>query len=172
MFYYLNNFFLFSIFGYFLETLMFTILSMHNQSGFLHLIWTPFYGIGVIITILVNKFLESKKILKCKKVILLGILLFILLTILELVGGVLLELLYGYSLWTYEHIPLHITKYISIPTSLGWVTFSYLYLFVIKKYTDKLVSKIPKFITISLLIIFIVDNIITIIQVLKFRSII
>lgn len=170
MFYYLNNFFLFSIFGYFFETIMFTIMGMHNQSGFLHLFWTPFYGIGVLITTLTYRIVKAKEMPKTKELITLGILLFVLLTILEYIGGVMLEILFGYSLWTYENVPLHINKYISIPTSLGWVAFSFLYLYAIKKYSDELVSKIPKFITISLLIIFIADNIVTILQILKFRN--
>ncbi len=172
MFYYLNNFFIFSIFGYFFESIIFLVLKMHNESGFLHLMWTPFYGIGVVITILLCSVVEKLKLSKIKKVILLGILLFSILTILEYVGGLLLTFLYGYSLWTYEHIPLHINKYISIPTSIGWMCFSFLYIFLIKKYSDKLVKKIPKFITISLTLIFVIDNIITILQILKFRNII
>lgn len=172
MFYYLNNFFIFSIFGYFFESIIFLVLKMHNESGFLHLIWTPFYGIGVVITILLCSVVENLKLSKIKKVILLGILLFSILTFLEYVGGVLLTFLYGYSLWTYEHIPLHVNKYISIPTSTGWMCFSFLYIFLIKKYSDKLVKKIPKFITISLTLIFVIDNIITILQILKFRNII
>lgn len=172
MVYYLNNFFLFSIFGFFLETIMFAIIDLHNQSGFLHLIWTPFYGIGVLVSILLFNIVKKPKIGNIKKVILLGILLFISLTLVEYIGGILLELLFGYSLWSYLHVPLHINKYISIPTSLGWVAFSFLYLYVIRKYSDKIVSKIPRFITISFLIIFIIDNIVTILQVLKFRSLI
>ncbi len=170
MFYYLNNFFLFSIFGFFLETLMFSILGMHNQSGFLHLFWTPFYGTGVIITILLSNFVKRKKISKHLQVLILIIALFLVLSILELIGGLLLEGLFGYSLWSYKGIPLHIGKYISLPTSFGWVCFSFLYLLFIKKYTDKLVNKIPKFVSISLLIIFIADNIVTILQTLKFRG--
>lgn len=169
MFYYLNNFFFFSIFGYFFESIMFLLLSMHNQSGFLHLFWTPFYGTGVIITILLDKLVKKFKLKEFQYVVVLSVLLFLTLTILEYIGGIALEYLFGYSLWTYEHIPLHIGKYISIPTSIGWVCFSFFYL-LIKKYTDKLILKIPKFISISFLIIFVIDNIITIYQVLHFRD--
>lgn len=170
MFYYINNFFLFSIFGYFFETIMFTLLSMHNESGFLHLWWTPFYGTGVLIAILVYKFINKLSLRKIPKYIILALTLFIVLTLLEYLGGVFLELLFGYSLWNYNGIPLHLNRYVSIPTSFGWVAFSFLYLFFIKKYTDKLVKFIPKFISIALIIIFIIDNIVTIYQILHFRG--
>lgn len=170
MFYYINNFFLFSIFGFFLETLMFSILGMHNQSGFLHLFWTPFYGTGVIITILLNKFIKNKNMNKLWQTLTLIFSLFFILSLLELIGGIFLEKLFGYSLWSYNNIPLHVGKYISVPTSIGWVCFSFFYLLFIKKYTDKLVSRIPKFVSISLLIIFIADNIVTILETLKFRD--
>lgn len=172
MYYLLNNFFVFSIFGYFLETLMFNLLSMHNQSGFLHLIWTPFYGIGVLLSIFVFKYIEKLNVSKIKRIILSFVLLFVILTLVEYFGGKLLEIMYGYSLWTYEHIPLHFNKYTSVPTSIGWVCFSFLYYYVIKKYSDKLINRIPHFLTISLFIIFIVDNIVTILGILKFRNII
>lgn len=161
MFYNLNNFFLFSIFGYFFETLLFKILNMHNQSGFMYLWWTPFYGTGVIIANLIYKYI-SKRYNGIKKYIILAITLFISLTLLEFTGGVLLELLHGYSLWTYEKVPLHIGKYISVPTSILWVLMESLYLFIIKKYSDKLVSKIPKWITIVLSLVFISDFILTV----------
>lgn len=166
--YYLNNFFLYSIFGYFFETFMFTILDLHNQSGFMFLWWTPFYGVGVSVINLIYKYIKDH-FTGLKKHLILMPTLFIILSLLELLGGVLLELLHGYGLWTYESVPLHIGRYISIPTSTLWVVMSYLYLFLIKKYSDKLVNKIPKWITIISSLIFIADFMLTNVSILVNR---
>ncbi len=170
MFYYINNFFTFSILGYIFENILFLIIKTHQNSGFLHLFWTPFYGTGVLIAILLYKLVNKSKFRKHLKILLLGLSLFMVLSVLEFTGGLFLEKLYGYSIWNYEGIPFHIGRYISVPTSLGWVAFAFLYLYFIKKYTDKLVVKIPKFISIALLIVFAIDNIVTIYQILYFRG--
>lgn len=169
MFYYINNFIFFSIFGFFFETLIFSILGMHNQSGFMYLWWTPFYGTGVIISIITYNYLKNIIKNKITLYILLFISLFFMLSLLELIGGHLLYYLHGYSLWNYQKIPLHIGKYISFPTSLAWSSFSTLYLRYIKKYTDTLEKHIPKFITIILSFIFIIDFILTIINLLLIK---
>lgn len=170
MFYYLNNFLFFSIFGFFFETGIFSILNMHNQSGFMRLWWTPFYGTGIIIVLLSYKFFSKLNMSKKKRNIIMFIYFFIVLSILELLGGLALEYLHGYSMWSYEHIPFHIGKYISVGTSLLWTLMSFAYLYIIKKYSDKIMNKIPKFITIILTIIFIFDFLDTIINLLIIKA--
>ena len=169
MFYYVNNFLLFSIFGFFFETITYTILGIHNQSGFMYLWWTPFYGIGVLIATLSYKYFS--KYIKDNKLknIILFIYFFIVLSLLEYMGGRTTEWLHGYSLWNYEHIPLHLGKYISVGTSLIWAVGAFIYLYFIKKHSDKLVSKIPKIITVILSIIFILDFILSILKLFRLK---
>ncbi|MBQ5332893.1 MAG: putative ABC transporter permease, partial [Oscillospiraceae bacterium] len=38
----------------------------------------------------------------------------------ELILGHLMEKLCGFEYWNYERLPLHITKYTSVPTSIGF----------------------------------------------------
>lgn len=167
--YYVNNFLLFSIFGYIFETILFTVLKLHNESGFTYLPWTAFYGVGVVIVILSSKLFDKLNVDKKRKNILMFIYFFFVLSLLEFLGGFALEWLHGYSLWTYKIIPLHIGKYISIPTSLLWATFSLIYLNIIKKYSDKLISKIPYFLTIILSLLFFSDWLVTMIKLLKLK---
>lgn len=170
MFYYITNFLLFSIFGYFFETSIFTLFHLHNHSGFMYLLWTPFYGTGVILTILIYKFINKTQFNKVKKNILLFIIFFFVFTLLEELGGISLEYLHGYYLWDYKVVPLHIGKYVSVPTSLLWATFALVYLYFIKDITDKLVKKIPKFVTILLSIVFIIDLILTLLRLLTIKT--
>ena len=48
MYYYLNYFFLFSIFGHFIEGFFYS----DGDSGILNGYWTPIYGLGVIVIII------------------------------------------------------------------------------------------------------------------------
>ena len=47
--YYLNYFFIFSIFGHLFETLLFKFMNKNLKSGFLYGYWTPVYGLGVVL---------------------------------------------------------------------------------------------------------------------------
>lgn len=157
----LNQFYLFSIIGFFFETILFAVLNLHNQSGFLYLCWTPFYGTGVVLIEAIHRFMVQKVPNHKKRNLYLFFLYFIVLTLLEWIGGVLLEWMHGYRLWNYEMVPLHIGKYVSIPTSLVWTTFAFLYLYGIKKLTDPLIKKIPKGMTIVFSILFLLDFLFT-----------
>lgn len=170
MYYYINNFIFFSILGFFFETGMFALLHLHNQSGFMYGIWTPFYGTGVLLTIFIYKLIDKTKLTKLKKNILLFIIYFIIFTLLEEFGGIALEYLHGYYLWDYDIVPLHLGKYISVPTSLLWSTFALIYLYIIKDITDNLIKKIPKWLTITLSSLFIIDLVLTLVKLLTIKS--
>lgn len=168
--YYLNIFLFFSVLGYFFETAIFALLHLHNHSGFMYLLWTPFYGTGVIITILIHKLIEKFNLTKKKKYILLFIIYFITFTCLEELGGLCLEYLHGYYLWDYDIVPLHMGKYVSVPTSILWATFALIYLNFIKDYTDKIIKRVPKYITYFFTILFIVDLLATLIRLLDIKG--
>ena len=61
--YYLNYFFIFSILGHLLE------LILIGKSGILYGLWTPIYGIGVILILMLNKFIDKFKFKGFKKFI-------------------------------------------------------------------------------------------------------
>lgn len=149
-----------------METLFFYIIRAHKRSGILFLWWTPFYGVGVVLSLLVYKLISSRiKNRFWKNVLLLGIL-FVLLSLLELIGGIFIEKIYGYAMWDYGRIPLHIGKYISVPTSLLWVGISFLYIYVLKKWTDRILIRTPKFLTILFMLIFVLDVICSLLKLL------
>lgn len=162
--YYLNNFFLFAVFGHLFETIVFYIIGAKRKSAFLYLWWTPFYGIGVVLSIMTDK-IVSKYIKKAFfKDTILFLFHFVMFSILEFSGGVLLHLIYKKDFWNYSKIPFNVGKYISVPTSLFWSLFAFIYLHFIKKYTDKLINKIPKILTIISSIIFAIDLIVTLLK--------
>ncbi|MGN1372138.1 MAG: hypothetical protein ACI4XM_07695 [Candidatus Coprovivens sp.] len=162
---YINEFFLYSILGHLIESLFYFIFKIDGKSGFLYLWWTPVYGIGILVA---YYFYKRFKVIKNKYIryssLFLGY--FFVFSILECIGGTLLEKLYGYSFWNYLNIPLHIGKYVSVFTSIGWSIMAFLYIFCFKKITDKVIKYIPRWLTVFLIIVFIFDILFSLLEVI------
>ena len=165
--YYINNFLLFSILGYILESTIYIITNQNGNSGILYGPWTPVYGFGVIIIIIIYNYIKEKNIMNIYKVLSIFILSIILLTTIEYIGGNLIEYFFHKKFWSYEDLKFNIGPYIALEIAFIWGICSIIYIFLIKSITDKLIKKIPKYITIILLVFFIIDLIITITNKLK-----
>lgn len=162
MYYYLNYFFIFSIFDHLLESVIFKIFDWNLKSGFLYGLWTPVYGYGVILIIIISHLIFRKlKINKFFEVIIFFIIVSLLLSFIEFIGGHFLHLIFHKNFWNYSNHKYHIGRYISIEMTFVWGICSLIFLYFIKPWMDKVVNKIPKLITIILVILFVVDNIAT-----------
>lgn len=157
--YYINTFFIFSLIGHIIENFVYT----HVDSGILYGPWTPIYGFGVIIIILISNLLKKIKINKCLYPIALFTFSALILSSLEYIGGTLIEHLYGRVFWDYSNQKFNIGKYTSLKMSLIWGLSSIFVIYIIKPLLDKFIKKIPKFITYILVFLFIIDIIFTII---------
>ena len=164
--YLLNCFFIYSFFGYILES-TFNLINVHQfKSGILYGPWTPIYGIGAIITIIISKKI-FQKLHKNKLIetIITFIILTIILTIIEFIGGILIEKFFSITMWNYQKFKFNIGKYISLEIALIWGIISIFTIYFIKPLIDKLEKHIPKTLTIIISIIFIIDIIVTIIKI-------
>lgn len=157
--YYLNYFFIFSIIGHILETFIY----YNGESGILLGPWTPIYGIGTIIILLIDYFLNKFKLNKIFKIILTFTISSIVLSIIEAIGGYLIEWIFNITFWNYTHLKFNIGKYAALEMSLIWGLGSILIIYFIKPFLDKIISKIPKYFTYTLIIILILDLFLTII---------
>ena len=155
--YTLNNFFIYSILGFLFETIGNIIIGSHGESGILFGPWTPVYGFGIIVSFYINKKLENKIKKRKLKNVILFLTTTIILTILEQIGGMLIEAIWNTSFWDYTKLKFNIGKYISLETSLLWGIGSVLITNYLKSYTDKLNKKIPKVITYILTISLVID---------------
>lgn len=162
MYYYLNYFFVFSILGHFIEGFFYS----DGQSGILTGYWTPIYGFGVVIIIMVYNaikgFVETSKWRKIFSVFFIGA---ILISILEYIGGIVIETLFHMIFWDYSNMKFNIGKYTSLEMALIWGLSSLVIIYFIKPFFDKFIKKIPKFITWILTILLIVDVIFLIIKI-------
>ena len=81
----------------------------------------------------------------------------IVLTTLELLSGVAIELLTGKVFWDYSKMPFNIGHYISMEISLVWGIMSLIIVYFLKPLFDKIIKKIPRFLTILISFVFIID---------------
>lgn len=163
--YYLNYFFLYSVVGYLFETIFMLLSSRNGNSGYLYGPWTPVYGLGIILIIIISNFV-FKNIKKNKIIQSIIIFLWIstALTIIEWIGGITIEYLFHVTFWNYSKFPLSMGKYVAIEISVIWGILSLVFIYILKKPSDKVVHIIPKWLTYILIIAFIIDNISSILK--------
>ena len=159
--YYINWFFAFAVFGYFFETTVQLFRGSNWSSGILYGPITPIYGWGIIIIILVFKLVKKFNLKKWLEVIVLFIFLIITITILEQLGGMLIESLFDIVYWNYERYRFNWGPYVALEISLVWGILSLFVGYFIVPKVSPLIKKIPKFITIILIIAFIINIILT-----------
>lgn len=159
--YYINYFFFFSIIGHLMET----IAVPNFTSGILYGWWTPVYGFGVIIILLIGKIINkfNFKNKKIYKVLLTYLICMIILTLLELLGGYLIKWIWHTEVWNYDNHKFNIGHYISLEIANIWGLASIFVLYVLKPLLDKIITKIPKFLTYILIFLFILDTTLTVI---------
>jgi len=152
--YYIKYFFLTSILGFVLEN----IICKNYESGILYGPWTPVYGIGTMIIIIIsNKVFKKYNLNRITKYIIIFISSSLLLSLSELVGGLLIEKIFRYSFWDYSNHKYHIGKYVCLEMSILWGIASLLFVTILKKPLDKIINKIPNFIIYAISIVFIID---------------
>lgn len=157
LFYGINIFFLFSFLGFLLETIFAWITKSNFHSGVLHGPCTIIYGFAIFLIITLHRFLKQFHLKKWLEVIIFFILITGIMTLLEFTGGMLIEKLSGRIFWDFSDMPHPYGHYISLETSLMWGVLSTLVNYVIVPHALKFARKIPYFITIFCIIIFVID---------------
>lgn len=159
--YYLNVFFTYSFLGYILELIMSKINGKKVGSGMLYGPWTPVYGIGSVLVLITSKFIfNTFNFNKYLELIIFVITMMIILTVLEWIGGILIEKIFHVVFWDYTEFKFNIGKYIALEVSFIWGMGSLLILYVIQPIINKFIYSIPNYITFVLTILFIIDLIV------------
>ena len=153
--YYLNLFFFYSILGNIFEKTIMHLMHKTYVSGFMGTIFTPVYGIAILVIIFIhNKIKINNKFFK----ILLEIIIYgIVLSLLELIGGIMIENTFNKVFWNYERFKFNIGKYISLETAGLWGIMSVVILYLIHPLFKKIEKYIPRFLTLLVSIFFVIN---------------
>lgn len=166
--YYFNLFFVYSILGYFIEEGGMALLGMEYNSSLLTGPWTVVYGIASLAIIYAGNRIDLLNYKKGIKVLIFIIISCLMLTSIEFIAGWSIEATLGIVYWDYSGLPYHFTKYVSLPISIIWTVYALLLYYLIYPYLNPLIKKIPKYITIILMVLFVVDILYSAINYLQF----
>lgn len=160
--YYLNTFLLYSILGFLLETIRSFLVNSKFTSGILYGPWTPIYGIGIVIVILISNYLFAHLHLsRWIETFITFVIITLILTLLEWIGGILIEKIFHTVFWDYSKEAFSIGKYISLSKSLMWGVGSIIFIYVLKPLLEGLIKHIPIPVTVILTLLMIFDLILT-----------
>lgn len=160
MYYYINILYFYSLFGFILESTVFKISNRPKHSGIFYGPITMVYGFGVLALTLIKKyFLDKLNCNKYLKLIIIYITSFITLTLIEYLGGNILNAIFDIDMWNYTKKDYNIGKYICLELSLIWGLLGTIYVLYIKNFFDKIIALIPKKLTIIIIIINLIDTI-------------
>ena len=156
--YYINCFFIYSIFGYILETIVAFLTHTNFKSGILSFWWTPVYGIGAVTILFISNYLfKNLHMNRVYETIIVFFVVAITLSVIEVLGGVLIEKNFGITFWNYSNHMYPVGKYISLEMTIIWGLSSIVFIYVIHPILNNLIKKIPNWITVLLIILFIYD---------------
>lgn len=162
--YYINIFILYSVLGFIMESTLYKIKLVNKHSGIFYGPITAVYGIGIISIELINKYIFNK--IKCHKIIKIlieFIILTIQLSLIEYLGGNILNILFDIDMWDYSNIKPNFGKYICLQNSLIWGILGVIYIHIFKKFTDKIIKQLSKKETILFLFLLFIDTILVLI---------
>ena len=162
--YYVNIFFIFSFIGFLFENVLNIFTNDNFNSGVLYGPWTFIYGIGVLLMVIVYKFLQQFHLKKWKEVVLFYIIITIVMTLVEFSGGMLIETIFHRTYWDYTNMRFNYGKYICLEVSLAWGLLSTFITYLVLPFINKLEKKIPWFVGVGLIILFVMDIIFTLIN--------
>lgn len=158
--YYINCLYFYSFLGFALESEVYKLNNSNLHSGIFYGPITEVYGFGIIALILLKKyFIDKLKCNKYLKIIITFISSLIVLTLIELIGGNILHLIFNINMWNYTKKAFNIGKYICLELSIIWGLFGIIFIYYLKDNLDKIIKLIPQKLTYILLIINIIDTI-------------
>ena len=162
--YYTKLFLLYSLLGFIMESTLFKVKVVNKHSGIFYGPITAVYGVGIISIELLNKYFFKK--IKCHKIIKIlieFITLTIILSLIEYLGGNILNYLFNIDMWDYSNIKPNFGKYICLQNSIIWGILGTIYIHIFKPFTDKILNQITIKETYLFLALFIIDTLLVLI---------
>ena len=153
--YYVNMFLFYSILGNLFERIFMSLKHVDYVSGFMGSIFTPIYAIAAIIILFIHNKIKTKNtfIKIVEEFLIYGVVL----SIIEFLGGYLIEEIFNKIYWNYTPFKYNLGKYISLESALLWALLSIILIYIIQPIFKKIEKHIPKIVTIIFSIFFIIN---------------
>ncbi len=155
--YYVNLYLIGSFMGFIHETLLKVIFFPSLRNGLLHGPWIPIYGFGFLMIAFSYRKICFWRKSQLWKAFVLFFILFFSLMILEELGGIMIELIFHQTFWSYSKLPFHIGPYISLEICVIWGIMSFFIVFYVIPFLELFLKKIPILFSISILFLQIID---------------
>ena len=94
----------------------------------------------------------------------------IILTLIEWLGGVLIEAVFHVTFWNYKEFNYHIGKYICLEVTLVWGILSLILIYLIHPFINGFILLIPNIIICILIVLMIIDYIFTFVKYKKRKN--
>lgn len=124
-------------------------------SGFMGTIFTPIYGIAVLVILYIHKRIKIDN--KFFKILVEFLIYVVVLSGLEFIGGMLIEKVFNKIYWNYNKYKYNLGKYICLEVSILWGVLSLGIIYLIHPLFKKIERYIPKIVTVGLSIFFIIN---------------
>ncbi len=161
--YFSNNFIIYSILGFIMESTIYKFRDSIRHSGILFGPYTLVYGFGILAILIIYKIVNKRKINKFLKGLIMFILFIVFLTLIEWLGGNIINGIFNIDLWDYTKHKYNLGKYVSIPISISWGILGLIFIYFLKPMSDRLIKIIPKKFTDICLFIIFIDSICTLV---------
>lgn len=146
---------------YLLKTFVFTSMN----SSILYGPWLPVYGFGICIIIFIERFVFNRiKVKKFYKILIMLLLIMVITSSVEYLGGIFIEKVFGKVFWDYRDLKFNIGKYAAVEVALIWGVLSLVFIYVLKPGIDKFIYKIPGWVSILVCSCVIIDFIFTLMK--------
>lgn len=155
--YYINIFFIYSFLGFLFENFLNIFTHSNFNSGILYGPCTFIYGIAIFFIMILNRFLRQYKLPKWLEIVIFYIVTCIIMTLIEFSGGMLIEKIFHVVYWDYTNMTYNYGHYICLEVSLFWGLFATLVNYLLTPILKKFAEKIPWYITIIFIVLFIID---------------
>jgi len=162
--FYVNIFFIYSFLGFIFENIFTAIVGSNFNSGILYGPWTFIYGFAIFTMMFLNKLIDRIKTNKWFKILIFFLVSCILMSVIEFLGGFIIEKLFHVVYWDYTSMRFNLGHYICLEAAIFWGFFATLVNYLLTPFTKKWAKKIPWYVTLVFVILFVLDIIMTILN--------
>ena len=160
--FYINIFFIYSFLGFLFENIVKFIANTNFNSGILYGPWTFIYALAIFAIMFIDKGLKKLKLDKWQEIVLFYGCATVIMGLIEFSGGMIIEKVMHRVYWDYTNLKFNLGHYVALEILVCWGFFATVVNYLLVPIINKFAKKIPKVVTVILIILFTLDVMATI----------